>query len=71
MSVADHVVARSRWHGVLLGLRAAELCVRFVPLVVLYPVCVYVLPTWAEDLWYRLLTWSLRHSGPCFIKVCM
>jgi len=57
------------WHGVLLGLRAAELCVRFVPLVVLYPVCVYVLPTWAEDLWYRLLTWSLRHSGPCFIKL--
>jgi hypothetical protein len=59
----------SRWSGILLGLRAVELCVRFMPLVVLYPVCAYVLPAWAEDLWHRLLTWSLRHSGPCFIKV--
>ncbi|KAL6065644.1 hypothetical protein QOT17_010111 [Balamuthia mandrillaris] len=52
-----------------LVLRTVELCIRFMPLMITYPFCVKLFPSYGTDLWYRFLGWTLSRSGPCLIKL--
>eukprot|EP01087_Luapelamoeba_hula_P011181 TRINITY_DN3007_c1_g1_i1.p1 TRINITY_DN3007_c1_g1~~TRINITY_DN3007_c1_g1_i1.p1 ORF type:complete len:627 (+),score=41.03 TRINITY_DN3007_c1_g1_i1:43-1923(+) len=61
--------ARFIWNGIALVLRATELLIRFAPVIMLAPLSLNFMPEGARDFWFRVLCYTLRHSGACFIKL--
>eukprot|EP01088_Endostelium_zonatum_P013379 TRINITY_DN2790_c0_g1_i1.p1 TRINITY_DN2790_c0_g1~~TRINITY_DN2790_c0_g1_i1.p1 ORF type:complete len:607 (-),score=110.01 TRINITY_DN2790_c0_g1_i1:86-1906(-) len=49
--------------------RVCELLLKFSPVIVSFPVCIFVFPSSLSQSWYRLFGYTLSICGPCFIKL--